>query len=271
MNDSHDSDFAVAILGSAFDFHEMPAGISLEAQSIETLYGPQQVHRVHGLQRPAAVIFRHGLPHSLLPNQVNYRALASSLRELGCRSLMVTSSVGVMDGELPLYRPLLLGDLLMPDNRLPDGSACTLFDRPRAGQGHLVLEEGMFSTALGDQAAAICERHGQPALRDVIFAYVGGPRTKTRAENRYWAGLGAQVNSMTLAPEVVLAAELEIPTVGFVVGHKYSSGARKYDADEADLKESLERSRGAQERIVLDFLAEARPVASGNRIFRFNT
>lgn len=256
----------MAILGSAFDFSSTPSGLTLEPREVETSHGPQTVHYVRGLERSAAVIFRHGLPHSLLPNQVNYRALAMSLRALGCESLMVTSSVGVMDGDLPLYRPLLLGDLLMPDNRLPDGSACTLFDAPTPGQGHLVLEEGLFSQALSDQVAALCDRHASPAARDVIFAYVGGPRTKTRAENRYWSSLGAQVNSMTLAPEVVLAAELEIPTVGLVVGHKYSSGV---STDRTDLKESLVLSRAAQERIVLDFLAEARPVPAGNRIFRF--
>lgn len=259
---------AVAILGSAFDFSEMPAGIRLEAHEIKTACGPQVVHYVHGLNRPAAVIFRHGLPHSLLPNQVNYRALALSLRMLGCQSLLVTSSVGVMDATLPLFRPLLLGDLLMPENRLPDGSACTLFERPEPGQGHLVLEEGLFSAQLTDQVAALCRAHDFETIREVIFAYVGGPRTKTRAENRYWSNVGAQVNSMTLAPEVVLAAELLIPTVGFVVGHKYSSGA---GTDSTDLKESLVLSRDAQERIVLDFLSEARPVKPGNRIFRFGT
>ncbi len=264
---------AVAILGSAFDFDSAgAAGLRFEPQDIATERGVQRVHYVRGLSRPAAVIFRHGQPHTVLPNQINYRALALALRELGCRSLLVSSSVGVMDGKLPLFRPLLLDDILMPDNRLPDGSACTLFDEPTPGQGHLVLEEGLFSRALTEQLAQICAARSLPVTRDVIFAYVGGPRTKTRAENRYWAAAGAQVNSMTLAPEVVLAAELEIPCVGFCVGHKYSAGARPARDDHAppvDLSESLVLSRGAQERIIFDFLEQATPVAPGNRIYRF--
>ena len=37
--------------------------------------------------------------------------------------------------------------------------------------------------------------------------------------------MGADVNSMTLAPEVILASELLIPCSGLVVGHKYSENS----------------------------------------------
>ena len=34
-------------------------------------------------------------------------------------ALLVTSSVGVLDAALPVFKPMLLTDLMMPDNRLP--------------------------------------------------------------------------------------------------------------------------------------------------------
>ncbi len=58
--------------------------------------------------------------------------------------------------------------------------------------------------------------------RPFVFAYFPGPRTKTPAENAYLATLPAHGNSMTLAPEVVLLAELGIPVAAVAVPHKRS-------------------------------------------------
>jgi 5'-methylthioadenosine phosphorylase len=259
---------AAAILGSAFPAGD-PEGLELEPLEIATPYGPATIHRAAGLDRPAYVLFRHGVPHRFLPHQVPYRAHAWALHSVGCRTLLVTSSVGVLTRELPLHRMLLVADLLMPDNRLPDGSACTMFTEPSGTQGHLVLGEGLFSLALMSQVRRIGDQVGWPAAGEVVFAYVGGPRTKTPAENRMWAQLGAHVNSMSLGPEVVLANELEIPTAGLVVGHKYSVPGLAAPADEPAMAESLARSREALARLVRAFLERAIPVAYENRLHRF--
>jgi purine nucleoside phosphorylase len=256
-----------AILGSAFA--RQPDGLELEPIEVDTPWGRQTVHSVRNIGRPAYIIFRHGLPHRLLPNQIPYRAQAWALRVLGCRALLATSSVGVLRAELPLYRPLLVGDILMPDNRLPDGSACTLFVEPSRTQGHLVLEEGVCSAALGAQVRWLAEACAAPVAAEVIFAYAGGPRTKTRAENRLWAKLGAEVNAMTLAPELVLANEAGIPSAALVVGHKYSLPDAANQLDQTAIADSLARSHAALEAIVRTFLSEARSVPFGNHLYRF--
>lgn len=256
-----------AILGSAFQ-DALPEQLNLQPVEVETPWGGQMLHRVRDIDRPAYVLFRHGLPHRLLPNQINYRAQAWALKEAGCGAVLVTSSVGVLDAGVPIYKPLLVEDLIMLENRLPDGQACTMFDTPSAEHGHLVLHDGLFSTPLSKQVRALAAEEGAPIADDVIFAYVGGPRGKTAAENRLWPQLGAQVNSMTLAPEVVLANELEIPCAGLVVGHKYS--VPNADAPEGEaMADTLDRSRVEQERIVTRFLREGRPVPFRNQIYRF--
>jgi len=257
-----------AIVGSAFG--RAPEGLALEPRPVDTPWGPHALHAVTGLARPAYLAFRHGLPHRLLPHQIDYRAQAWALREVGCRALLVTSSVGVLDPDVPLLRPLLLRDLLYPDNRLPDGSACTVFapPGPARGQGHLVLEEGLFSPALAGQVRDLAAAEGVALGPEVVFAYAPGPRTKTPAENAYWAALGGQVNSMTVAPEVVLAAELGLPAAGLVVGHK-RSGPAAGAPDRAGVAESLAQARAAVERLVVAFLDRAEPVAPGNHLFRF--
>lgn len=65
----------------------------------------------------------------------------------------------------------------------------------------------------------------------MVFAYCRGPRSKTPAENRAWRALGASVNSMTLGPEVVMAAELGMCTAAVVVGHKRSEGRPAMDEE----------------------------------------
>lgn len=268
-------DSAVAvILGSAFD-RSLPANLALEAHEVETAWGVQVVHTVTNANatatattRPAYVIFRHGLPHQRLPHQINYRAQAAALKQLGVGALVVNSSVGVMDAAIPLNQPLLVSDLYMPENRLPDGSTCTMFTRPSPDHAHLVLREGLFSPALAAQLSAFAPGVVRPREAGLVFAYAGGPRTKTPAENLALARLGAQVNSMTLGPEIVLANELGIPCAGLVVGHKYSVPGVDNPA-ETGIRASLEAARAATERVLVDFLLRGRPVAFGNDFYRW--
>lgn len=257
------------ILGSAFEGH-FAERLDLTKEEIQTDFGLVDLYR-SGFRddRPAYVLFRHGLPHSLLPNQINYRAQAAALKKVNCGALLINSSVGVMDADLPLYKPMLVTDLMMPENRLPNGSTCTMFPKPSKDQGHLLIKEGLFSSMLNHWLIDHHDDEIHQADKGVVFVYAGGPRGKTPAENRMWAQLGGQVNSMTLAPEVVLANELEIPTTALVVGHKYSVPDIEYPSQE-EIGATLENARTATEKILHSFLTEANPVSFGNEIYRFD-
>jgi 5'-methylthioadenosine phosphorylase len=194
---------------------------------------------------------------------VPYRSHARALCDVGCGALVVTSSVGVLSVDLRLSQPMLVSDLVVFDNRLPDGTACTVFDSPRPGQGCLVLEEGLISPALALQLRSLAAGVGAPLPeREAVFLYRGGRRTRTRAENRVLAGLGADVNSMGLAPEVVLTNELGIPCAGLVVGHK-ASQPRIDTPDQAGLSASLAAGGQALEQVLQAFLPDGEPGALG--------
>ncbi len=257
------------ILGSAFQ-DTIPQALNLARIEIQTDWGMQALYRVKNYQRPAYLLFRHGLPHQLLPNQINYRAQAQALKQVDCGALLATSSVGVMDSDLPLFKPMLLTDLMMLDNRLPDGSTCTMFTEPSLEQGHLVVTGGLFSEELNRQIRKLAGNRIHVSEQQIVFAYVAGPRTKTPAEDKIWHELGAQVNSMTLAPEVILANELNIPCAGLVVGHKYSAADIKNSADPISMSASLVSSKDAMETVVLRFLEKGESVSFGNQIYRFN-
>lgn len=256
------------IVGSAFSL-DVLEDLDPETVEVDTPWGRWQLWRLRGVDRTAVVSFRHGFPHRLLPNQIPFRAQAHALAAARCGALLVTSSVGVLDASLPLFAPMLVGDILMLENRLPDGTACTMFQEQRRDQAHLVLREGLLSDRLTETVGALCRAEGWEPVKDLVFGYVGGPRTKTAAENRMWAGLGAQVNSMTLAPEIVLANELAIPCAGLVVGHKHSLVGPTLPAGPNAVSDSLAASKIALGRIVRRFLQEAAPVPFGNELFRF--
>lgn len=236
-----------------------------ERLDIETPWGQVPLYRRTDLSRTAYLLPRHGVPYAWYPQHIPYRAHAWALRAAAVGSLLVTSSVGVLQSRVPLDTLLDVGDIMWPENRLPDGTPCTLFG-PEGG--HLVLREGLLHPGLRGQVAALCQVHGIPLAGPVVFAYAGGPRTKTAAENRLFASWDADVNSMTFAPEIVLAAEAGIACAGVVVGHKYSHPDIKNPAGEG-ITASLERSRAELTQIIDVFLRHAEPFPAGNELYRF--
>ncbi len=256
-----------AIVGSAFAKHP-PTSLDLAPVVVETEFGDATLHRVKNVGRSAFVLFRHGLPHRLLPHQINYRANTAALAKVGVGALLVTSSVGVLNPDLEINAPMVVKDLIHIDNRLPDGSACTMFVQPSKHQAHLVVDEGLFSSALTTQVKMLAERRRRALEQSVTFAYVPGPRTKTRAENDVVRAMGADVNSMSLAPEVTLANEMGIPCAAVVVGHKPSRSDAQTIGREA-IAASLENAQAATTDLVVDFLAKAQVVPFRNTLFRF--
>ena len=271
------------ILGSSFS-KQVPKNIKISPVRISTFWGTVTLYQVLVPQRedtPSWLVFRHGLPHQILPHQVNFRGYIAALKEVGCRGLITCSSVGVLDPQVPLYRPMFAADLLMPDQRLPSGEVCSMFTTPQAQQGHLVLQGRIFSDALQQQIIKVTQRLKVEWGPDVNFAYVPGPRTKTALENKYWLQLGAQVNSMSIGPEVVLAQEMQIPTAALLVGHKYSTSTLDQEKGQHPLmvsdsnlaiqamQTSLINARQVTEAIVEIILKEVQPVDFDHYLYRF--
>lgn len=287
------------IVGSSFH-RDVPKGLKLRRRRFQTDFGEYTLYQVVSMpqdsseskqsqvSRPAYIVFRHGLPHRLLPHQVNYRAMAAALKMAGVGSVLITSSVGVMDPSLPLFKPMLVSDYCMLANFLPDGSPPTMWIDPHPEHGHLVFSASKtFSTGLADQLQSMAsEGLFQLHPQEVTFAYCSGPRTKTPFETAlYRETLRVQTNSMTLAPEAVLLSELEISTVGVVIGHvgtstvKTGSGkvgaiadktkTEKWNADK--VTESLTASSEAIIRLIVAFLRSAVPVDFAHHVYRFET
>jgi 5'-methylthioadenosine phosphorylase len=297
------------ILGSAMG-EEVIQELALQPVDVETPYGTERLFegmRADGVRMLA--LHRHGYPHQHLPHTIPVRAQIWALRMRGCGALVLNSSVGVLDPAVPLFTPLVPTDLLMPDNRLPDGSVCTLFTpeamaaspEVRARAGHLVLTEGIFSPPLRAHLTGLIERAGASA---------GGASAGQRASPGVTVGTGAgqQAADATRAgnpgadplifvyapgPRTKTPAENRYwRTAG---GHVNSmsvgpeavlaceagipcaalvvghkpSTERDEPLTHAALTRSLTAAREAATDILLAFLQEGRPVPAGNLLYQF--
>ena len=152
------------------------------------------------------VIPRHGVPHSLAPHKINYRALIYTLKQLGVLEVLASHTVGGVSPSLPA------GTLVIPDQLIDYtyGREHTFFgDAPIA---HIEFADP-FHQGLQQRlvaAAATLEGVGSGLVEGGVYGVTQGPRLETAAEIQRMARDGCTLVGMTAMPEAALARELGI-------------------------------------------------------------
>jgi 5'-methylthioadenosine phosphorylase len=149
---------------------------------------------------------------------------------------------GALDPGIQLGSLIVFDDLHFPDNRLSDGSICTLHDEPgAAGRGHWIFDcpysEGLRATivsALGDTSIAV--RDGG------TYGHVDGPRFNSRSEIRALDACGVTAISQTCGPETVLFGEAGVPYALAGYPTDYANGVAPEPTPMADLMQRVGRS-----------------------------
>ena len=180
-------------------------------QMIPTPYGVMSYFQ---LKPDTILVLRHGFRgYHLYPEEINYRANMWGISKLGCDIVILLSSVGILSDHIQKNIPVIVTDLYYPYNQLPSGEVCTY------GGQHLLAGEKhpLFCPELIAETEKIL-RTEMPVVKKGTYAYLQGPRTKTPLENRVFEQI-ADINSMTLGPEIVLANELGLRVVAIGVGH----------------------------------------------------
>jgi 5'-methylthioadenosine phosphorylase len=170
----------------------------------QTPYGPPSdpitVADVGG--RSVAFLPRHGKDHRYPPHRIPYRANLWALRSLGVRQILAPCAVGGL-------RPHLgAGAFVVPDQLIDrtTGRAQTYYD---AGAVHVSFADPYCPIGRATVLAAAA-RHEVDIHDGGTMVVVEGPRFSTRAESRWFSGLGGAVVNMTGHPEAVLARELAL-------------------------------------------------------------
>ncbi|MGH3736367.1 MAG: S-methyl-5'-thioadenosine phosphorylase [Micromonosporaceae bacterium] len=172
--------------------------------TVETPYGPPSdaitVSQIDG--RRVAFLPRHGTAHQHPPHRIPYRANLWALRALGARQILAPCAVGGLRPELGA------GSFVLPDQ---------LVDRT-SGRAQTFYDVGAVHVSFADPYCPVGRRTVLEAAAgstvDVAdggtMVVVEGPRFSTRAESRWFSGLGFSLINMTGHPEAVLARELAL-------------------------------------------------------------
>lgn len=174
-------------------------------QEFDTPFGhpsaPIVTGRLEGV--PVAFLARHGIGHTLLPQEVNYRANLYALKSLGVERVVSISAVGSLRED---YAP---GEIVVPD-QLIDFTK----DRQRTffGEG-LVAHVGTADPFCPDLSKQLLSALGEVNAKvhaGGSLVTIEGPRFSTRAESQVFRSWGASLIGMTACPEALLAREAEL-------------------------------------------------------------
>ena len=185
--------------------YRMDGFANAEELRIETPFGTPSSPVLVGEIGPTRVAFlaRHGPSHTILPTEINFRANVWALKSLGVEFVLAVSAVGSLAERI---HPL---DVVVPDQ---------MFDRTRHrpdtffGDGiaaHVSLADpvcGDLAGRLGTAARAA----GATVHEGGTYVCMEGPQFSTRAESRFYRGLGASVIGMTNMQEARLCREAEL-------------------------------------------------------------
>jgi purine nucleoside phosphorylase len=244
-----------------------------QARAVTTRFGTVHVSEGHVDDVSVVHLARHGPGHARLSNHVTHRANIAALASEGVDAILAVTVCGAVDPGAPLGSLVVFDDLHFLQNRLPDGSLCTLYDEPAgAGRGHWIFQDPF----AGDVRRALVEaarEAGHPARDGGCYGHVDGPRFNTRAEIRSLAAVGVTAVSQTGGPETVLAGEAEIPyaLVGYLTD--YAKGVMSEATPVSELKRLMDRSNGVFREVLVRAIrrlaASAGAATAAGEVYRF--
>jgi len=249
---------------SGSGFYEFPDLDQGEDRIIKTQFGDVSIRTGMIDGKNLAFLARHGKNHSLLPNMINYRANLMALKELDAKAIIATTVCGVLAPDIPLAKLVVFSDLYFPENRLPNGEACTIFHQEKdRAKGHLIFEKP-FSEDLRQQIIAAAE----DPITDAVYAHAIGPRFNTQSEIRMMREYASFV-SQTAGPEIVLSGELEIPFALIGFGVDYANGVKEEPTPVEILSENLKNSKAVFIEVITSVIRSFKVPQFTGFIYRF--
>ncbi len=178
----------------------------INEHSIDTPFGDPSSKIVEAKFDEVTFFFlpRHGINHSILPSEVNYRANIFALKKMGVRYLISVSAVGSLEEDCPP------SSFVLPDQFID----WTKGKRERTFFGNGII--GHVSVA--NPICKKLQQHLGKACSDLDIKYklngsyicIDGPQFSTKAESTIYRSFGARVIGMTNVPESYLAKEAGI-------------------------------------------------------------
>ena len=185
----------------------------------DTRFGQVEVRRGTIDERPVLFVPRHGRGHVAAPHLINYRAIVSSLAELGAERIIGTAAVGSLSPDLGPGTAAVLTDFIDFTRRGP----ITLFDAVGAGVVHTDFSEP-YCPEVSAALLAAAGKGGLEVTTPCTYICVDGPRYETPAEIAMFRSWGADVVGMTNAPEAILSREAGICYGAIAIVTNFAAG-----------------------------------------------
>jgi 5'-methylthioadenosine phosphorylase len=191
-----------------------------------------------------AVLSRHDRNHSIPPTQVNNRANIWAIKELGCTHILATTACGSLREEIKR------GDLVILDQFID-------FTRHRVVSFYEEFDHGNLKhTPMADPFDKFLREKLIAKATELNLSFhpkgtvitIEGPRFSTRAESNMFRIWGADVINMSVAPECILANELEIPYAAIALSTDYDCW--KTDEDPVTWEEVLKVFNNNVENVI---------------------
>lgn len=145
------------------------------------------------------------------------------LKAAGVGHIVLTNAAGGINPALRVGEFVLIRDhiKLVLDSPLVGEDAAEL-----GGAGRFFDMSDAYSRALREKIVSAAAINGM-AVREGVYAYMGGPQFETPAEIAALAAMGADLVGMSTVPEAIMAAAIGLPAVGVSVVTNMAAGVSK--------------------------------------------
>lgn len=227
----------------------------LKWETVETEHGRVEWLRgkISDQHEEIILLPRHGKNHKNLPNTINYLANFAAIKSVNPDCVISFSVCGILNKNIPLGKPFVPQDFFFPENRLPNGKICTVFQNPEnpshpstgsgteefsGKKGHLIPVENYFHHDIQGNLAEIFVEKFSP-IPSGTYVHANGPRFNSKAEIQFFQNVGGDAVSQTCGPEIVMTNELQIPFGMLCVGIDYANGVSEIPTSPAELGVNL--------------------------------
>ena len=158
-------------------------------------------------KKPVAILSRHNKKHNLPPTQVNNRANIYALNELKCSKIVASTAVGSLRD---VIEP---GDIVFPDQFIDftRHRETTFFESFLQGEMKHTQMADPFNEQIRNELIEKAAELKISIHNKATVITIEGPRFSTRAESHMFRAWGADLINMSIAPEAILANEMDIP------------------------------------------------------------
>ena len=253
----------LAVIGGS-GFYAMDALTDLETWLPETPFGPPSASLTIGTLHGKRVAFlpRHGVGHTLLPQEIPARANVWAIKALGAEGIIAVSAIGSLHEEIEPRH------MVVPDQIIDR----TLGYRPNTFFGNGIVAHSGFADPFCPDLSGRLVAAGQAMKKTMhaggIYLCIEGPLFSTRAESTLYRSWGASIIGMTAVPEAKLAREAELSYAMLATATDYDVW-HEFEADVTAelvmrrLAENIETARQIVAAVIRDLPSDWQSTARG--------